>query len=108
MKMMRLIPCGLLLLFTLFWLSTHIGGQASAESEDCSVQVQKILCDQLDECDENKVKEAMNGFQQKCGGRAGGTRLDGSMAPPFLQCAAQKKNECDAGNRLGSFVNAPN
>jgi hypothetical protein len=103
MKIMRLIPCGLLVLLTLFWLPVHIGGQASAQSGAACWKQAQDLADRIKKSDDNRfdaLKNEANQLKQTC--------LDGSSQALLDQSISQRKNLADANNRASAFGNAPN
>jgi hypothetical protein len=100
---MRLISCGLLVLFTLFWLSAYIGGPASAQSGAACWKQAQDLADRIKKSDDNgfdALKGEANQLKQTC--------LDGSSRSLLDGALQQRKNLSDANNRASSFANAPN
>lgn len=103
MTMMKLIPCGLLVLFALVWLPVRFGGYASAQSGDLCWKQAQNLADRIgksDESDFDSLKGEANKLKQTCLDRSSRTLLDQSIQ--------QRKNLTDANNRANSFANAPN
>lgn len=103
MTMMRLIFSSLLVLFTLFWLSVHTGGQASAQSKDACWKQAQDLADRIKKSDDNRfdaLKGEANQLRQTC--------LDVSSRSLLDQSLSQRKNLADANNRANAFGNAPN
>jgi hypothetical protein len=103
MTMMRLISFSLLVLFTLFWLSVHISGQASAQSGAACWKQAQDLADRIKKSDDNgfdALKNEANQLKQTC--------LDGSSRQLLDGSISQRKNLSDANNRASSFANAPN
>jgi hypothetical protein len=101
--MMRLISFSLLVLFTLIWLSVHIGGQASAQSGDRCWKQAQDLADRIRKSDDNgldALKGQANQLKRTC--------LDNSSRSLLDQSFQQRKNLTDANNRASAFGNAPN
>jgi hypothetical protein len=103
MTKVRLISCGLLVLFTLFWLSAYTVGPASAQSGDRCLKQAQDLAQRIGKSDENGIgglKDEANQLKQVC--------LDGSSRRLLDGAFQQRKNLSDANNRASSFANAPN